>query len=66
MQRQRLGDAQAGCRAKLWELETGDAAWVGLERSVRQDLGHLRQPRSGLGEATEKGLDMGQQPLRDF
>ena len=39
---------------------------MGLERSVRQDLGHLCQPRSGLGEATEKGMDMGEQPLRDF
>lgn len=66
MQCQQLGDVQAGCWAKLRELETGDAAWMGLERSVRQDLGHLCQPRSGLGEATEKKMDMREQPLSDF
>lgn len=34
---------------KALELETGDAQLGDLERSVRQDLGHLCQPRSGLG-----------------
>ena len=38
---------------------------MGLERSVRQHLEHLFQPRSGLGESTEKGMGMGEQPVMD-